>query len=599
MTDILGMLQEKHGYLKSRGSLVRVVGETSDLRRIRDSRRRHWQSDPDLAELQDLMTSWLRHTDTPCPESWGPCEGCKAKRLNDAQSTFLRELVDVGEGAVGALRPGKGKTLVSMLAATVLGAKRALLIVPADLVTKTKRAMIQYARHYRIPQIHVISYQFLSAPNQLSWLTGWGADLIVCDEAGRLKSSSARCTKRIAKYLKSYPDTKFVALSGSITGRSIKENWHYTRWALRSRAPVPHDPLEMAAWAYAMDEKVPQEARFDPGALLSLSDTPEDMEPLFRARRAYGQRYTETPGVIATGDDRPAGIELQVSATELELGPDARQALASMRETWSTPYGEDFSLALDLWRHATTLGCGLYYRWDPAPPQDWMNARRAWHAFVGSKLAHSRTLDSVVHLVEGIEDGEIQDGGLYAAWKAVEPTFTPNPVPVWVHDHMLDYAQAWLAEHPKGLVWASQRAFGEELARRTGLPYFRSEGLDDQGRLIDEYTGGPAIASVKSCGMGHNLQFFDASLFTCPMTKGDVAEQALARTHREGQDAPQVSAEFVLTCRESYEALAQAYRDAQFAEEALVQPQRLIYSTKDNFGPILGLIENPNQELGA
>lgn len=600
MADFLGELQEQFGYLHPNSKLTRSVGETSELRRIRDAPRRTWQDDPQLPELVRLLTLAYRHTDAPtaqCLPAWPSgrprCAGCEAKTLLPRQAKLLQEAHDSGEGAFGVLRVGGGKTLISLLLPTVLKAERPLLVVPADLKEKTLLEARQYALHWRVAPMKVVSYHFLANPKNQLWLWDYKPDLIVLDESENA-SPGSKCAKRIGRYKKAFEKTRVVPMSGTPGGRSIKDYWHTCRWALGSRAPVPADPLETGAWAYAMDEKVPPEARFDPGALLSLAPTDASLEPEVRARLAYRARFNSTPGVVCTTDDVPP-VGLKLWTTDFEIPAAAQEMIAAMREDWTTPDGHDFSMPMDLWRHARDLGCGFFYKWDPYPPDWWLFPRRAWHKFAREALKYSRTKDSVTHIIAAIEAGEMDDGGLYKAWKDVEDRFVPNPVPVWVHDSMVRHCTEWLRENPKdGLVWAERRAFGERLSELSGRPYFRQKGLDAQGRLIDSFDGGSAVVSVKSCGKGHNLQQYRTNLIPSPPSVGKIVEQLLGRTHREGQGADVVLGEFLLTCRESYQSMAQAIRDAKCIEERDGQLQKLCYAQRD-FRAVMSLVESPEE----
>lgn len=559
----------------------KAIKDSDDLARICRAASRDWQAVPTLGELQALLTRWLKHTPDPCGRPLEECAGCRVVQLNGAQATALCEPHDLESGCMGAMRVGSGKTLVSLLIPTVLSAKRPLLIVPASLRGKTLRESREYARHWRVAPMRVISYEWLANPKQLQWLNSYAPDVVVADEASAMKDSSSKCAKRLSKYLKANPQVRYVDLDGSTAGRSIKEFWHRLRWALKSRAPVPADPFEATAWAYALDEKVPPEARLDPAPLFKLSPRQVHEDPLIRARQAFRDRFTSTPGVVSTLEDQP-DVGLRLWTSVLDLPEEANEAIRNMRKTWTTPDGFSFKFAVEMWRHARWMGCGLYQHWDPPAPEPWRFARSQWHKWVREKLAHSRIKDSSVHLVEAIRAGELDDGGLYAAWKQVEPTFTPNPVSLWVHDRMLIRCAEWLEKHPRGLVWTEIVEFGERLEALTGVPYFREEGKDKQGRPLDKYKGGPAIASVNGCKKGLNLQFaFSDNLFPSPMSKGSIAEQVLGRTHREGQEASVVTGEFVLTCKESYQCLAQAIRDAYFAQQTLGQPQKLCYADRD------------------
>ena len=259
-----------------------------------------------------------------------------------------------------------------------------------------------------------------------------------------------------------------------------------------------------------------------------------------------------------------------------------------MRKTWCTPDGNPFKFAVQLWAHAQEIGSGLVYVWDPPAPPEWLKAKADWCKFVREELKYSRTKDSSVHIVEAIRAGELDDGGTLARWHAIKPTFVPNPVPIWIHTRMLEHCAAWLKEHPRGLVWTPFRAFGERLEAETGVPYFGRKAEDSRGRSLDGYHG-PAIVSLKAGKKGLNLQFtHHENLFHAPPSKGDWIEQALGRTHRGGQTESTVTGEFVLTCTESYQSLAQAERDAFWAQQTLAQPQKLVYADKD-FTHIAGM----------
>jgi hypothetical protein len=594
MSDLLGELQDQFGYLHH-ATLSRSVGETSELKRIRDAERRVWQDDPALPRLTELLTRLLKHTDTcatPCPPR---CKGCEAQALLPRQAAALREAYEVG-GVVAGLRAGAGKTLLSLLLPTLLKAERAVLIVPASLHAKTISEGRQYSRHWRTGAIKVVTYEWCNHPNQLNWFKEYQPDLVVADESQKLKDASVKTWKRLARYAK-LPESKlrwFVPMSGSLAGRTIRDYWHYIRLALKSRAPVPKDPFEAKAWAYALDEKVPPDARFEPGALLSLAPTDAALDPLTRARHAYRSRFTSSRGIIFTADDVPP-VGLSVSVEEFQIPQSVSAAIKEMRETWETPSGRTFDDPLSLWRHCQAMGCFGFYEWDPPPPEEWLWARKAWHKYCREALKYSRSLDSKVHLIEEIQAGTRDDCGAYAEWQRVKPLFKDDESTrraVWMHDTTLTRCADWLAENPKGICWVAFRAFGERLSQVTGIPYFRAGGLDGQGRLIDEYEGGPAIASVKACMEGHNLQQFSSNLLSWAPSKGPWCEQILARTHREGQQADEVTALILLTCKESYQSLAQSLRDAKCIQDRDGQPQRLWYSQHD-YEPVMNLVEAP------
>lgn len=583
--SILGQTQAEFGYLKARGP--QVIGETPELRRIRDMPRRKWQDDPSVPELVELLTWKYRRHDVP--DCIPRCAGCVAQRLKPAQAVALRDLADGRLGAFAPMRVGAGKTLATLLAGAVLGIKNTLLLVPAMAKEKTLREAAQYRRHWKIGQFQLASYEFLANPKQLDWLETIKPGLVLADESQVLKNANTKIRKRLLKFLRKHPETIFTAWTGSAGGRKLAEYAPYLRWCLRSNAPVPEDDQELKAWGGALDEKVPVEERWKPGALLQLGEWDPSEPPVTQARRAFQDRLTSTPGVISTLEDVPS-CGLYLRAIPLALPPELRAMMLDMRETWRTPAGEDFTTGLDMWRHQRTLGLGLVGRWDPPAPQDWLHARRAWFAFVRDKLGSARSFDSQVHLVNRIDAGDIADGGLLAAWREIKETFVPNPVMDWFDTTVLEATKEWIQQHPQGLVWVEQKEFGERLTLETGLPYFREKAKDKQGRLIGlDYTG-PAIASQHSCYKTLNLQYWHENLVTSPFSSGARGEQQIGRTHRDGQEED-VLVDFFLTSRESWECLIQAVRDAKQAEESSGALQKLVYATKD-FGMIEDLTKS-------
>lgn len=556
------------------------MGQTAELVRVRDLPRRTWQDMPDLDRAVAKLTKVYRYSNKPCPE---PCEGCKARQLKPAQAVALIEAYNYA-GAFLPLRVGAGKTLTSFLLPTVLKAKRPLLIVPGSALEDTVRYHREHSRHWKLLPLTVQSYQFLGHPKHKDWLLEYQPDLIVADEAHKLKDPRSKVAGRLRDMFRAFPECVFVPLTGSASGRSMLEYWHYLPWALHGRSPVPRKEREAKIWALATDEKIPDEARIEPGALLQLGKHDPADPPVTQARKAYQDRLVSTPGVVSTLEDIPS-IGLQIRATELPLPAGLCRAVAEMRRTWATPGGESFSDGRDLYRHSVTLGAGVYYKWDPPAPQDWLDARREWHAFARDFLSRQRKYDSNVHVAQLIDLGKLADRGVLARWRAIEPAFVPNPVPVWVDDTTLKYAADWLVREA-GLVWVAQHSVGVRLSELTGAPFFSTGGVDPAGRQVSQCSG-PMIVSMHSCREQKNLQYahYKNLLLTVP-PRGDWLEQLFGRTHRDGQPEDDVFGEILLTTKESYRCLAQCVRDARRTWDQDGQPQKMCYANRD-----LGFVE--------
>ena len=101
-----------------------------------------------------------------------------------------------------------------------------------------------------------------------------------------------------------------------------------------------------------------------------------------------------------------------------------------------------------------------------------------------------------------------------------------------------------------------------------------------EARIKAEKGDRSIIASTDSHGRGRDgLQYlFCEQLFTTPPASGRLAEQWLARLHRQGQKSERVNAEFYLHVRELRESLERAMARAEFASTTWGAEQKLLTS---------------------
>lgn len=546
------------------------VKDSAELRRIMALPRREWSKDePGFAELLVDMQQWLR-----MPSG--------TMTLRPVQAKALAEMHDFG-GLFGPMQVGAGKSLCSFLAPIVLEAKRPLLILPAKLREKTLREIGGYQKHFRIVPPAILSYEMLSRENGGRLLAEAAPDLIIADECHRLKNKNASCTRKASEYLEKNPTTRFVALSGTITMRSIRDYVHILRWCLPKSSPLPNTQYDLEEWANAIDEKIEDMQRLGIGALVQLCD-PAERERIHEAgehialsvtRKAYQRRLTETPGVVATSESL-LGASLMISAVQPQLGDELDEAFTKLRKDWVTPDDHPVIDGFQLWRHARELACGFYYRWNPRPPPEWLAARSNWARFARDILArHTPGLDSEMPVAKACAREELPNTE-YLTWRAIRDTFVPNQEAVWVSDGTLKFAADWLKKND-GICWVEHVAFGERLAEMTGLSYYGGGGLDKQKRMIEDGQG-PCIASVLANSEGRNLQRWNKCLVVSCQPSGKGIEQMLGRVHREGQEADEVSYEFMFACKEQMDGFYQALADARYLQDTLGSPQKLLYA---------------------
>lgn len=504
--------------------------------------------------------------------------------LRPAQAIALKEMADIG-GAFCPLGVGFGKTLISLLAPTVLGAKRPLLILPAALVDKTHRELEPLSKHWKIQRnIHIISYEMLGRVQAANMLENLRPDLILADESHKIKNKRAGVTRRVSRHMSKFPDTKFVALSGTVMRHSIRDFAHMLKWCLKSGAPVPLSEGELEEWSNALDEGVNPLQRWSPGPIISLSSEYKPFSPLERseelpaARRAFQSRLIETPGVISS-KEASVDASIYIQAIEYKVNDATEQNFKKLRSEWETPDGWALTQAVDVWRHARELALGFHGVWDPRPPQEWLNSRRDWAKYVREVLSKSRTMDTPLQVSNACSSGELPDHYL-RAWMDVKDTFKIAPKAQWHDDSAMAATMAWMKKGP-GIVWCSHVFFAEALSMITGAPYFGAGGVDKLGRAIEFASAKECIiASVGSNSTGRNLQKWDRNLITSVPTNAITWEQMVGRTHREGQKSDQVEVDMLVGCFEHFDSFQKALSNAQSLLDTLGQDQRILIADK-------------------
>src|SRR5690606_35627016 len=183
-------------------------------------------------------------------------------------------------------------------------------IVPANLLEKTEREFRALEHHWRKPPpFRLVSYEWLGRKQAAKSLEDYAPDLIVTDESHKLKNKQSAVVRRVVRYMKAHPDTRFVALTGTISRKSLKEYGHLLQWCLGDGSPLPLSPLELDTWAGALDEMPDSGWRVGPGVLLDLCETRS--EDLHTVRRGYQTRLLDTPGVV-TAREEPLAIPLEI-----------------------------------------------------------------------------------------------------------------------------------------------------------------------------------------------------------------------------------------------------------------------------------------------
>lgn len=563
---------------------LRVKPDSTDLVRIKNLPVYEWWTDPKLPELIKRLTELYR---TPHGQ----------RHLRPGQAAALSAAFR-HEGLLAPLTVGAGKTLLSFLLPHIMALKgytRPMLIVPAGVYGQTMRdynneSESKYRDHWRIPPIPIETYQTLSRKRGFEILAEHLPDHIIFDECQLASDSSGTVWSKIKHFMTEQPKrVPILCLSASLGSRSPKSYWHFAINALGQGSPVPIDMWEMLAWHGAIADKISTD-RLDGSPLIELWPDVQGDTVLEQAQHAYGRRFTSTSGVVASIGQKPdIGLQIEVVRHDPEQAVvDCADHIKRKREVPALEGQPAYLLIedIEITQRLDQLELGFAFVWDPPPPPEWRAARKMWGTIVGDILAQK---------IPGLESPELIKDHLlavdspYAAyyheWQRQRELYhqntghrDPPSKPVWVSRKPMEKAEEWLEGRAHGIVWVPYPHIGLELARRTGLPYFRKSGISHDGAHHIESWDGPCLASMRSCGVGLNLQYRQHENYHLGWDSvGERCEQLIGRTHRDGQRKPVTCVVPVFTeARER--AIRQSVIDAKGEELRSRVPKKLSFA---------------------
>lgn len=261
----------------------------------------------------------------------------------------------------------------------------------------------------------------------------------------------------------------------------------------------------------------------------------------------------ETPGVVFS-EGTGVKASLYFHRHDVKVPKDVKKALAQLRETWTTPGGEEITTSLDFARHARELSCGMYLKWEPEPTYEWREARAAWHREVRNAIKDGKPgCDSPMLYANKIAAGDIESQ-YQNAWLEVEGTCEPETVAVWLSEFLLESATEW-GQKP-GVIWTEHAAVAKELARVSGFNCYSSS--TQSSKLGKENGKRSIILSTDAFQEGLDLYQFDRMLYLTPPSNARIFEQTCGRIHRSSQRSDEVSVYFNLSTPELVGALEKA-----------------------------------------
>jgi hypothetical protein len=584
LSEILGVKPGSHNPNSNIAKALKRAGVTDsrEFRRIRALPRRKFDpnSYPDASPV---------YAKGPCGvATCHYCKGVNMPTLRPIQSAMLIE-ASQNNGLFASAGVGAGKTLASLLMHDALSARRTVLFVPPNLRDKTlKYDVPDLVQHFHIPPVYgladvesgksgvyVIAYSEISQSDASDLLDKLVPDLVVADEAHNLRHKDAARTRRFLRFMRKNP-CRFVAMSGSMTTRSILDFAHLLELALGARSPLPSDYPTLMEWADAIDNEEAKSkgegfGKTEPGVLM------EFCEPGETVRDGVRRRIFDTAGALSTTESA-CGANLIIRVHRPTPPLAVLQALGTLASKWAWD-GEEFDKAIEIARVERSLTQGFFYRliWPGGvKDEEWLEARNAWKRAVRSRLSHTNRegQDSPALLEAMAERGEWVTPE-WLNWQAQCHKPEPGKVAIEVSRWLVVQAQGWAKKGP-GIIWVDSPVVGAWLAEE-GIPFY-GEGADKD--LIECSRGPDAGKIVIACsqhahGTGKNLQAWNRNLILYPFGNGAGFEQQIGRTHRPGQIADDVYVDLILASHAAERAWEQAQSDARFAEEIQGQPQKL------------------------
>lgn len=494
-------------------------------------------------------------------------------RLRPWQAMSLAEIHEHRAGVLG-LPVGVGKTLIYYLAAVLCEARLPALVIPANLRAKTYSDFASYAGQWRAPRtpIRLLSREELALEQNEFLLRELNPDLLMSDETDELANFDAAAVQRMWRFRHDAGAACiYVGGTGTLTRTSILPTWHLFRMALGNDAPVPELRAEAQEWARALDEqRRPTSWRdtFSPGPM---------GETIEAGRRWYLRRITETPGIIIVdGDscDQPLHVNLRLAHED----PLLDEAFATYLETDESPSGIPTTDPLSRWRLESQMGCGLEQYWDPPPPQQWVDARRAVAKLVRQKIEDTRharrPLDTERQVLRRYADDPV-----VRRWNEVKG-FVPKTRVHWISTSAVNTAVDWLSESDEpSIVWVGCVEFARALAKASRLPYFAAKGIDADGNGLHAAPRGRSmIVSWHANKKGFNLQSWSRMSVFDPPQSAKWLEQMIGRAHRSGQRRP-VTLDYFATSGATIDAFSKAFAEARFARETTGLTQKILRAT--------------------
>lgn len=516
---------------------------------------------------------------------WGLLYKTDLYELNQDQKQAIIEVLTEGAGFC-ILGVGAGKTLLSFLLTKIFDLKT-ILLCPADLRDNAHTEFDKFKNDFEIKMPLLCSYGQLSVSNFTEYLDREKPELIIADEAHKLKSCSSVRTKRLFTYLLENPSTRFIGMTGTVTTKSLEEYAHLFEAALGDRTPIPRDGEHLDLWNDHLSPRAkPLEWQWDRLEPLankygeSLRSTRIPTKKRRILQRAYCKHLTQASGVHFSTKPSVGASLVIYEKKGIDYPDKLKQLEKDVKEAKCLPNGEFFANDAQEAKTLFEIAHGFYYVWDWSGVAksirfDWTYARSDWQRALRSFLVGplQKRLDAPSLIERRIESGSTGLPGWlvdsYRSWAKIRHKCSPKTIPIWVDDYLVRYAREFLAASNDTILWYHFKAFADKLR-----PYVKLYEAGDKLRITKH-----KCAMSLAHATGNNLQAWNNQLFITPMASGERWEQALGRTHRQGQLSDTVTASVPQHHPIFVRKFRQAQEDARYIQETTGAAQKLCYAS--------------------
>lgn len=513
--------------------------------------------------------------------------------LNDDQIAMLWEAHTAG-GLVASAGVGIGKGLTALLLPTVMGSTKPIQFVKKGLLANLQREYAKWQHAYIIVPFQTMTYDSLSLQKNAETLLSTECDLIVLDEAHLLKGQTSARTNRIVDRViaggsrDGAETVKVCAVTGTLSTDNVTEYAHIAELCLREGSPVPYGDTEAcAAWGRglgAINKAKPSDySHIRP--LLTRYPQPHLPTHTEAGHAAMKAHLSTTAGFVLTTE---VSCRASIVATRITLPKMPADIAALVDKVAMTQRAPDETplTVLETDMVCRQLQYGYWYKkdWGDVPllvQDEWRLAAGIWHKAVRDYLQGTKLpgIDSAGLILTAALAGKLGDYGQQIAqdYENVRHIAKYKLVAHWVWEGWYADQMRWLADRDvagrrgngHGLLWYTSRtAVGNRLVR-DGVKVYA------ENAVMDYDTPHTCALQIRSMREGHNLQAWRHSRFAQAVANPGWMQQAMGRTHRQGQTADEVFFQFVSHTKALRSTWERAMVGARYIEETLGERQRL------------------------